>query len=290
VRQEFSNAMDSKLTTGGPYVTDETVTRFKAITAADRANTWRSTARSCSSTARATRQMRDRAPSVDSGRGVAGGCLRKDADSPTPTRTATFRSARWLICGRPQQWLHQLVASDARIIPMMKEPAALYIYPESRDIDAGRASGEGRPLAVTRGSLLERLLLAADRRSEILAEGKARAVLVKWKEAQPKLPARPLRFARGSEQGGFMEARTLRALLSKRPSVIDLSSAGLMPNRTRALALAGALSFRMLPRDTSCRRMRWSRTRGDNARSGFRLVALAPAAGKTRSDYDRADA
>ena len=27
--KNFSNAMDSKLTTGGPYVTDETVTRFK---------------------------------------------------------------------------------------------------------------------------------------------------------------------------------------------------------------------------------------------------------------------
>ena len=68
--KNFGNAMDSKLTAGGPYVTGETITSFKgyyrakATIATRRENTRLSPARSCSLTAKAKPQMRDRAPSA----------------------------------------------------------------------------------------------------------------------------------------------------------------------------------------------------------------------------------
>ena len=64
--KNFSNAMDSKLTTGGPYVTDETITSLQRLLP-QLCGKIRGvqTAPSCSSTAKATRRMRDLAPSAD---------------------------------------------------------------------------------------------------------------------------------------------------------------------------------------------------------------------------------
>ena len=50
----------------------------------------------------------------------------------------------------------------------------LYIYPESRDIEAIARAVEGWPVAGARRALLERRVPERHRRAEILAEGEAR--------------------------------------------------------------------------------------------------------------------
>ena len=93
--KNFSNAMDSKLTTGGAYVTDETITSFKGYYRDSAANT-RGVERSFvqfdgeGDTANAETARHRRA----SGRGVAG-CVAKSPDSPTRTKTVTFRLESW---------------------------------------------------------------------------------------------------------------------------------------------------------------------------------------------------
>ncbi len=62
--KNFGNAMDSKLTTGGAYGTDEEITSFKGYYRNAAGKYAALAARSCSSTAKATQQTRDLAPSA----------------------------------------------------------------------------------------------------------------------------------------------------------------------------------------------------------------------------------
>ena len=68
-------------------------------------------------------------------------------------------------------------ASDAeKILPLAEnKPTTVYIYPEATRHRGRGARGEGRPVAVARRIVLERVLLARDRRAELLAEGDPRA-------------------------------------------------------------------------------------------------------------------
>src|SRR6476659_53430 len=93
------------------------------------------------------------------------------------------------------------------------------------------ASGEGRPLAVTRGSLLERLLLAAYRRSEILAEGKARADPREMEGGSTEAAGATAPDLQGAvNRVASWRARNIKGASFEAPSrSIDLSSAGLMP-------------------------------------------------------------
>jgi hypothetical protein len=62
--KNFSNAMDSKLTTGGAYVTSEEIASFKGYYPAQREKMRSCDARSCRLTAKATPQTPDSAPSA----------------------------------------------------------------------------------------------------------------------------------------------------------------------------------------------------------------------------------
>ena len=175
--KNFSNAMDSKLTTGGPYVTDETVTRFKGY--------YRSGSGKYVAFSRSFVQFDGEGDTANARPRAIGGhpaavlrvaCRRKDPESPyaneegyVPVGTLVDYAA-----GRSNGCTSWSQSDAAKIIPMMKEPTALYIYPESRH-RRRRESGEGRQVAVARRLLLERLVPERDRRAEILAEGNPRA-------------------------------------------------------------------------------------------------------------------
>ena len=119
--KNFSNAIDSKLTTGGPYVTAETEPlqrvlslggKIRCLQPLVRAVRWRRRHRKCE-TARHRRT---------SGRRIAGGLSAKRSGQSVreQRRLRSVWEARGLR-RRPQQWLHQLVAGDAaKIIPMMQ--------------------------------------------------------------------------------------------------------------------------------------------------------------------------
>ncbi len=165
--KNFSNAMDSKLTTGGPYVTDETITSFKGY--------YRGSAGKYVPFSRSFVQFEGEGDTANAGPRAIGGhpavllrgvCLRKMPDSPY-ANTGGLRSVwnagelRW----RPQQRLHQLVGVGRRANHPDDEGAvdALHLSRVARH-RRHRASGEGRQVVVARGAILERLLPEADRR------------------------------------------------------------------------------------------------------------------------------
>lgn len=61
-------------------------------------------------------------------------------------------------------------ADTEQTIPLLKEPATLYNYPESEDIKGGGASRLGASAASVQPPLLDRRLPETNRRSEILVK------------------------------------------------------------------------------------------------------------------------
>ena len=109
---------------------------------------------------------------------LRGVCLRKDPDSPYANHDGYVPFGKLVdYSGGRSNGCTSWSASDAgQIIPMMKDkPTTLYIYPEFRRHRRRRASGEGRPVAIARGIILERLLLERNPLSEILAKRNPRA-------------------------------------------------------------------------------------------------------------------
>ena len=177
--KNFSNAMDSKLTTGGAYVTDETITSFKGY--------YRNSAGKYVAFSRSFVQFDGEGDAANARPRAIGGhpavllrevCLRKDPDSPYANHDGYVPFGTLVnYAGGRSNGCTSWSASDAgQIIPMMKDkPTTLYIYPESDRHRRRRASGEGRPVAVARRIILERLLLERNRLSEILAKRNPRA-------------------------------------------------------------------------------------------------------------------
>jgi hypothetical protein len=137
--KNFSNAMDSKLTTGGPYVTEETITSFKGY--------YRNGAGKYVAFSRSFVQFDGEGDTANARPRAIGGhpavllrgmCLRKDQDSPYANEEGYVLFGKLVnYAGGRSNGCTSWSASDAeKIIPMMKEPTALYIYPESDDIAA----------------------------------------------------------------------------------------------------------------------------------------------------------
>jgi hypothetical protein len=138
--KNFGNAMDSRLTAGGPYLTAETRTSFKGY--------YRASARQDAALIRSFVQFDGEGEVANSRQREIGGhpaellrnvCLRKDSHSPyaDPDGYVPFGQLEDYTGGRSNgctSWS----PSDARlIIAMVKDnPTTLYIYPESADIDA----------------------------------------------------------------------------------------------------------------------------------------------------------
>ena len=177
--KNFSNAMDSKLTTGGAYVTSEEITSFKGYYR-DSAGKYVAFMPLVRAVRRRRRHRKRQTPRHRraSGRVVAGSLSSQRSGQPIrePGRLRSVWKAGELR-RRPQQRLHQLVAVGRRANHSDDEgqPTTLYIYPESDRHRRRRASGEGRPVAVARRIILERLLLERNPLSEILAERDPRA-------------------------------------------------------------------------------------------------------------------
>ena len=137
--KNFGNAMDSKLTTGGPYVTAETITSFKGY--------YRDGAAKYVAFSRSFVQFdgegeaanaRPRAIGGHPAAVFRGACLRKDADSPYANQDGYVLFGKLVdYPGGRSNGCTSWSRSDAeQVIPMMKEPTTLYIYPESNDIAA----------------------------------------------------------------------------------------------------------------------------------------------------------
>jgi hypothetical protein len=138
--KNFSNAMDSKLTAGGAYVTADTSTSFKGyyrVSAKEDAALVRPFVQfdGEGDTANARQRLIGGHPAVL----LAGVCLRKDPGSPYANHDGYVPFGKLVnYAGGRSDGCTSWSPSDAeQIIPMLKDnPTTLYIYPESKDIDA----------------------------------------------------------------------------------------------------------------------------------------------------------
>jgi len=147
--RNFGNAMDSNLTAGGAYMTDETKTTFKGY--------YRASGTKDAALLRSFVQFdgegeaanaRQRAIGGHAAAVVAGVCLKKNPESPYANRAGYVPLGKLVdYAGGRSDGCTSWTPSDAgQIISMVKDnPTTLYIYPESADINAvAKAVASGR--------------------------------------------------------------------------------------------------------------------------------------------------
>jgi hypothetical protein len=150
--KNFSNAMGSKLTAGGDYVTSETKASFKGY--------YRVSAKQDAVLIRSFIQFDGEGETANARAREIGGhaaellrnvCLRKDPHSPYANREGYVPFGHLVdYAGGRSDGCTSWAPSDARqILAMVKnDPTTLYIYPDAADIDAvARAVAARRPLS-----------------------------------------------------------------------------------------------------------------------------------------------
>jgi hypothetical protein len=203
--KNFSNAMDSKLTTGGAYVTDETVTRFKGY--------YRNASGKYVAFSRSFVQFDGEGDTANARPRAIGGhpaavlrvaCLRKDPDSPYANKDGYVPFGKLVdyAAGRSNGCTSWSQSDASKIIPMMQQPTTLYIYPESADIDAvAKAVKAGRSPSRA-GLYWNASCLRAIGSPKFWAKETLEPILVQYKKDHPAPPARPTPIC--NSRGGVM--------------------------------------------------------------------------------------
>jgi len=150
--KNFGNAMDSRLTTGGAYVTGETKTSFKGY--------YHVSAKQDAVLIRSFVQFDGEGETANARQREIGGhpaellrnvCLRKDPRSPYANHDGyvPFGTLEDYAGGRSNGCTSWALSDAGQIIAMVKDnPTTLYIYPDSADIEAvARAVAAGRSLS-----------------------------------------------------------------------------------------------------------------------------------------------
>ncbi len=198
--KNFSNAMDSKLTTGGAYVTDETITRFKGY--------YRNASGKYVAFSRSFVQFDGEGDTANARPRAIGGhpaavlrvaCLRKDPDSPYANKDGYVPFGKLVdyAAGRSNGCTSWSQSDASKIIPMMKEPTTLYIYPELEDIDAvAKAVKAGRSPSRT-GLYWNASCLGAIGSPKFWAKETLEPILIQYRKDHPAPPARPTPICKG---------------------------------------------------------------------------------------------
>lgn len=198
--KNFSNAMDSKLTTGGAYVTDETITSFKGY--------YRDSAGKFVAFNRSFVQFEGEGDTANARPRAIGGhpavllrgvCLRKDADSPYANEEGYVPYGKLVnYAGGRSNGCTSWSASDAeKIIPMMEEPTTLYIYPESADIDAVAQAVKARRAPARAGLYWNASCLKEIGAPKFWPKETLEPILVQYKKAHPSPPPGPMPICKG---------------------------------------------------------------------------------------------
>ena len=199
--KNFSNAMDSKLTTGGAYMTDETITSFKGYYR-DSAGKYVAFSRSFvqfdgeGDTANARPRAIGGHPAVL----LRGVCLRKNPDSPYANAEGYVPFGKLVnYAGGRSNGCTSWSPSDAgQIIPMMKDkPTTLYIYPELRDIDAVAQAVKAGRSPSRAGLYWNASCLKEIRFPKFWPKESLEPILVQYKEDHPAPPPRPTPICKG---------------------------------------------------------------------------------------------
>ena len=197
--KNFSNAMDSKLTTGGPYVTAEIRTSFKGY--------YRSAGKYVAFS-RSFVQFDGEGDTANARPRAIGGhpaavlrvaCRRKAPDSPyaneegyVPVGTLQDYAA-----GRSNGCTSWSQSDAAKIIPMMQGATALYIYPESQDVDAVAQAVKAGRSPSRAGLYWNASCLRAIGVPKFWPKETLEPILVKYKKDHPAPPPLPLPICKG---------------------------------------------------------------------------------------------
>jgi hypothetical protein len=199
--KNFSNAQDSKLTTGGDYVTSETRTYFKGY--------YRASAGKFATLIRSFVQFDGEGDTANARPRAIGGhpavllrgvCLWKAPKSPyangdgyVPLGTLVNYAA-----GRSNGCTSWTPSAADQIIPMVKDkPTTLYIYPESRDIDAvAQAVRAGRSPSSAR-LYWNASCLRETGAPKFWPKETLEPILMQYKKDHPAPPPRPTPICKG---------------------------------------------------------------------------------------------
>jgi hypothetical protein len=200
--KNFSNALDSKLTTGGAYMTGEEITSFKGYFRTSSGNNAvlnRSFVQfdGVGDTANARLRVIGGHPAVL----LRGVCLRKDPKSPYANQNGYVPFGKLVdySAGRSNGCTSWLPSDAKQIIPMMKDrPTTLYIYPESQDIEAvalAVKAGQSPP----RGGLYWNASCLKEIRSpKFWARESLEPILMQYRKDHPAPPPQPPPICKGS--------------------------------------------------------------------------------------------
>ena len=194
--RNFGNAMDSNLTAGGSYMTEETKTTFKGyypISQTKDAAYLRTFLQFDGEGE--TANARQRAIGGHAAAKVAGICMKKDPQSPYANRDGYVPLGKLVeYAGGRSDGCTSWAASDAsQIISMVKDnPTTLYIYPESADINAvAKAVAAGRSPSKA-GLYWNGSCLKAIGAPKFWPKETLEPIIAQYKQDHPAPPSRPI--------------------------------------------------------------------------------------------------
>jgi hypothetical protein len=198
--KNFGNAMDSRLTTGGAYITGEAITSFKGY--------YRAAGKDVplirtfvpfdgeGDTANAKQRDIGGHPAVL----LRGVCRRKKPDSPyaDPDGYVPYGTLEDYADGRSNGCTSWSRPDADQIIPLVKDkPTTLYIYPEAADIDAiAQAVKARRPLA-SAGLYWNAACLREIGAPKFWPKETLEPILVQYEKDHPAPPERPTPICKG---------------------------------------------------------------------------------------------
>jgi hypothetical protein len=199
--KNFSNAIDSKLTTGGAYVTGEEITSFKGY--------YRVSAGKDVALIRSFVQFDGEGDTANARPRAIGGhpavllrgvCLRKDPDSPYANDEGYIPFGKLVnyTSGRSNGCTSWSPSDAGQIIPMVKDkPTTLYIYPESHDIDAVAQAVKAGRSPSRAGLYWNASCLKEIRSPKFWPKETLEPILVRYKKDHPAPPPRPIPICKG---------------------------------------------------------------------------------------------
>jgi hypothetical protein len=194
--KNFGNAMDSALTAGGAYVTGETASSFKGY--------YRASAGRDAVFMRAflkfdgegeTANARERAIGGHAAVLLRGLCRRRDPESPHADADGYVRFGKLVnyAAGRSDGCASWSPSDAESIIAMARDdPTTLYIYPESRDIDAVARAAQAGQSPSRAGLYWNAACLKDIGAPKFWRKETLEPILARYREAHPVRPPQPL--------------------------------------------------------------------------------------------------